>query len=262
MSERPTLKAMFTWRSAICDSDLAPTTRHVALTLSLHLNERSASAHPGALCLSRETGYSLRCVREHLALLESAGWLQLVKKGGLIGERRTANEYALVVPDPVLPITGDAPAPVQMTTGTGDPDDTDGVSTCTPTQENSLNSVMRAEFDEWYRSYPKKREPKKAFNAYRARRRAGATADQLLDARNRYATSVRQSEQRFIKHPASFLNGDWDEWLSSEDATVVSDYHGPGELPHCDRCDSLEIDCTCGATLHEFRPGLTRKESA
>ena len=48
------LSALFTWRSAICESGLPPTARHVALTLSLHMNERGGSAFPGATLLATD----------------------------------------------------------------------------------------------------------------------------------------------------------------------------------------------------------------
>lgn len=133
---RDRFKPLFTWRSAVCESDLAPTTRHVALTLSLYMSERGDSARPGAPTLARDTGLSVRAVREHLAELERRGWLRLVERGGLKGERKKANEYRAVVPDPVLPVTGEAASPVQDGAPMGDPDDTDGSSSCTPIHQD------------------------------------------------------------------------------------------------------------------------------
>lgn len=87
------LLPLLTWRSAICDSGLPPTTRHVALTLSLYMNERGSSAYPGAVQLSEDTGLSESTVREHLKRLVDDEWLTLVERGGLKGHRRTANVY-------------------------------------------------------------------------------------------------------------------------------------------------------------------------
>lgn len=93
------LAPLFTWRSAIVDSELAATTRHVALTLSLHMNERGGSCYPGAPRLARETGLSERAVRDHLGRLVDAGWLVLERRGGQRGGRRESNEYRATVPD-------------------------------------------------------------------------------------------------------------------------------------------------------------------
>lgn len=96
---RATLSPLFTWRGAICDSILLPsTTRLVALVVSLHMNERGGSAFPGAALLASETGLSERAVRDHLKLLVDEGWLHLVERGGLRGERRRANAYQATIP--------------------------------------------------------------------------------------------------------------------------------------------------------------------
>lgn len=108
--QRATLSPLFTWRGAICDSiTLPPTARLVALVVSLHMNERGGSAFPGAALLSAETGLSERAVRDHLKLLVQEGWLQLVERGGLRGERRRANAYQATIPPHVQPTpAGDA----------------------------------------------------------------------------------------------------------------------------------------------------------
>jgi len=70
-----TLSPLFSWRAAICDSDLPPTTRLVALTLSLHMNERGGSAFPKQATLARESGLNVETVRDHLRMLRETGWL-------------------------------------------------------------------------------------------------------------------------------------------------------------------------------------------
>ena len=125
MSDRAGLAPLFTWRSAICESDLPPTARHVAATLSFYMNERGGSAYPGAVRLAHDTGLSERTVRSALALLVERGWLVLAKEGGRKGERRQANEYVAAVP-PLQQMQGSpdathaAPAgvPLQLTTPT------------------------------------------------------------------------------------------------------------------------------------------------
>lgn len=94
------LSPLFTWRSAIADSDLRPTLRHVALTLSLHMNERGGSAYPSVGTLGRETGLSESTVRTSLRELEGGGWLDADVTAG--GKGRT-NRYRASIPTHRLP---------------------------------------------------------------------------------------------------------------------------------------------------------------
>ena len=97
-----TLKPLFGWRSAITESGLPSSTRHVALALSLHMNERGGSAFPGAVTLAKETGLNVSTVRERLNDLVEYGYLTLVEQGGRRGERRRANVYEASIPAPQL----------------------------------------------------------------------------------------------------------------------------------------------------------------
>lgn len=72
------LSPLFTWRSAICESDLPSTSRHVALVLSLHMSERGDSCFPSMRTLADETGYSRRTVQTHIQRLCDDGWLQQI----------------------------------------------------------------------------------------------------------------------------------------------------------------------------------------
>lgn len=69
------LSPLFSWRSAITESDLPATTRLVALVLSLHMNERGGSCYPSQSTLARETGLHPETVKEHLRTLRTEGWL-------------------------------------------------------------------------------------------------------------------------------------------------------------------------------------------
>lgn len=171
-TEIPTrILPLLTWRSALCDSDLEPTTRHVALTLSLYMNERGGSAFPGASRMARDTGLAVSTVRTHLAALVESSWLVLVEKGGVKGERKTANHYQATIPprllaevDPTGNPTGASAAPVGLTaltppgnradpTGNRTPSLQDlskispandfSVSTSAPTPANSANIYER-----------------------------------------------------------------------------------------------------------------------
>ena len=86
------IKPLFSWRGAICDSDLPPITRLVALTLSLHMNERGGSCFPSVTTLQRETGLSRNAVLKALRSLETAGWLTVKRTA------RRVNVYTATVP--------------------------------------------------------------------------------------------------------------------------------------------------------------------
>lgn len=118
------IQPLLTWRTAIANSSLAPTSRHVALTLSLWMNEMGDSAFPGPAKLRDASGLSIRTVKEHLGSLVELGWLTITEKGGIKGEKRRANVYAATVPKtrattaPVRQKTRAAKSPVQDTTTT------------------------------------------------------------------------------------------------------------------------------------------------
>lgn len=94
------LLPLFSWRSAIAESDLPPVTRHVALALSLYMNERGGSAFPGRTRLARDTGLHADTVKRALRNLRDAGYIEVVHEGGSdVGGRRRAAEYRAVSPE-------------------------------------------------------------------------------------------------------------------------------------------------------------------
>lgn len=110
------LSPLFSWRSSICDSDLPPTARHVALTLSLHMNERGESCFPTVATLVGETGLCERTVRDAIRLLGESGWLTKEVRYTPVG-RQTSNLYTASVPE--LRGAADAPSGVQQMQGEG-----------------------------------------------------------------------------------------------------------------------------------------------
>lgn len=74
---------------------------------------------------------------------------------------------------------------------------------------------MEVDFGVWYQAYPRKRERESAKRSYLARRRAGIEAKDLLLAAERYAEHGRKTNRPpdKTKHPATFLNNGWDDWL-------------------------------------------------
>lgn len=93
------LKPLFDWRSAVCDSDLTPTERHVLLALSLYMNQRGGSAFPGSARLAHDTGLHVQTVKKALQSATAKGWLKVRTKGGSDrGGQRLATVYEAALP--------------------------------------------------------------------------------------------------------------------------------------------------------------------
>ena len=208
-----TLSPLFTWRGAIAspDSKLDPTTRLVALTLSLHMNERGGSAFPGAPLLAEETGLSERSVRDHLKILVGSGWLDQTEKGGQKGERRRANAYRACVPAPLQELQGSEAAPLQLVHATPAPAAPQDVI------EDAITNTrgpFEAQFELVWAVYPRKVNKAGALKAYVARRREGHTAELLHKAAENYAAARRGEPAEYTMHGATFFgpNQRWQDW--------------------------------------------------
>lgn len=91
------LAPLFSWRSGVSQSGLTPNTRHVALVLSLHMNELGGSCFPSLTTLASETGRARKTIVAALSELEDEGWLRVVHGGG----RGRPNHYTATVPETV-----------------------------------------------------------------------------------------------------------------------------------------------------------------
>lgn len=98
-------------------------------------------------------------------------------------------------------------------------------------------SSLEADFTEWYAACPRKIDRAKALKAYRAVRKE-VSAEILLDGILRYAEHCRvnRTEQRFIKHPTSWLSASaWEN-----DYSIKPDEPPP---PPPGRLTAFERDC-------------------
>jgi DNA-binding transcriptional ArsR family regulator len=100
-------RPLFTWRTCVASkhSGLEATTRHLALTISLHMNERGGSCFPSMDSMAEETGLHKATVIRHLRILEEAGWLS-VKRRNRPG-RSDVNQYTALVPMAVAALVAD-----------------------------------------------------------------------------------------------------------------------------------------------------------
>lgn len=67
-----------------------------------------------------------------------------------------------------------------------------------------------AEFNDFWDSYPRKKEKIKAFKAWNARLKEKVKYEDLIKASNNYALycKIQNIEERYIKHPSTFLGPD------------------------------------------------------
>ena len=89
-------------------------------------------------------------------------------------------------------------------------------------------NASEAEFTEWYSSYPLKKEPGAARNAYKKARKK-ATAQELLDGRDRYVAHDPNVARGFVKYPATWLNKEC--WLD-EYGNQLQRASGDGYQPY------------------------------
>jgi DNA-binding transcriptional MocR family regulator len=117
------LKPLFSWRSAICDSELPPSARHVALTLSLHMNERGGSCFPSISTLEAESGLSRNTVLTALRQLEDGGWITVKRSD------RAVNRYTATLPAGAITALGEAAASATTAPGVARPSRQGGATT-------------------------------------------------------------------------------------------------------------------------------------
>ena len=94
------LAPVITWRTTLVTSVDCPTCKLVGLVLSLYMNERGGSAFPSVPTLAGDCSLTDRAVRKHLnEHLHVQGWLTLIERGGVKGQRKRANEWQASTPE-------------------------------------------------------------------------------------------------------------------------------------------------------------------
>jgi hypothetical protein len=112
---------IWTWRHAIQQSKLQPTTKLVLFNLSCHMNDVGESCFPSTKKQADDTGLSERSVCTHLDKASEAGFLQITKHG-FAGKKWARNEYVALIPYGVIQSKGTEPISVPSESGT-EPDD-------------------------------------------------------------------------------------------------------------------------------------------
>lgn len=85
------------------------------------------------------------------------------------------------------------------------------------TQKSGKGDEYTTEFEEFYSNYPRRIEKKAAFKAWQARLKEKILPDSLIVAAKNYAANclANGTEQRFIKHPSTFLGPSkpYEDWI-------------------------------------------------
>ncbi|WIF95044.1 DUF4373 domain-containing protein [Caminicella sporogenes] len=76
--------------------------------------------------------------------------------------------------------------------------------------KENKNNIYTCEFEEFWSHYPRKKEKKKAFTKWKARLKEGYKPEDLIKAAINYANECKkkETEERYIKHGATFLGPD------------------------------------------------------
>lgn len=225
MTDRPQLAALFTWRSAIAQSDLTPTLRHVALTLALYMNERGGSAYPGVNRLAKDTGLHRTTVMRALEQLTAMGWLTLLEHGqSKAGKPRRASVYEARIPPADLfgPVAHDDRS--HRATGRSERCDRSGSATrpvaqCDPI--SSENSSLNADGGKSLGGVPVcvaagwAPTPEDLTWA----RRRGYSRRQVDVQAERFALHAQAHDRRFVD-----VSAGWRKWLSHDEPEWLGDW--------------------------------------
>ena len=81
------------------------------------------------------------------------------------------------------------------------------------------------DFENFWRTYPRRIEKKSSFRAWKTALKSGATADEIIAGAARYAKYRAGEPERFTKHPSTWLNqGCWEDEYST--AGIGYGYNG------------------------------------
>ena len=95
--------------------------------------------------------------------------------------------------------------------------------------DTRVDAQIENDFIEFYTTYPLHTGRGAALRAYEKARKAGATAEEILDGCARFAQAVQATgrKKKHIKHPSTWLNAQC--WLDDMDDAVPAE-HTPGQI--------------------------------
>lgn len=85
------------------------------------------------------------------------------------------------------------------------------------------------DFENFWRTYPRRIEKKSAFKAWKTALKGGATTDEIIAGAARYAKYRAGEPERFTKHPSTWLNqGCWEDEYSTDGSVYGNGYVSGG----------------------------------
>lgn len=72
---------------------------------------------------------------------------------------------------------------------------------------NNTKNIYSNEFEQFWSLYPRKIDKKKAYTKFKTARKKHSL-ETILEGTKKYAKTVKDTENKFIKHPTTFLNND------------------------------------------------------
>lgn len=109
------------------------------------------------------------------------------------------------------------------------------------------------DFEEFWRTYPRHEDKKKAFSVWQKALKGGATADEIIAGAARYAKYRAGEPEQYTKHPATWLNGDcWENEYSTAGISYGSGQYGSRLSPEEAAFNREAIASTFADRLREW----------
>lgn len=109
------------------------------------------------------------------------------------------------------------------------------------------------DFEEFWRTYPRHEDKKKAFTVWQKALKNGATADEIIAGAARYAKYRAGEPEQYTKHPSTWLNGDcWENEYSTAGTGYGSGQYGSRLSPEEAALNREAIASTFADRLREW----------
>jgi hypothetical protein len=150
---------------------------------------------------------SERSVQRDIDYLQNIGELEVHYQQAPVRSHYKSNLYFVKLPG-VTEMTTGVTNTDRGVTNTATGVTTVGVQSLKePLKETLSNSLVSDMFNEFWKEYPRKSDKRAATKAFKSALNR-ATFEDILAGTIRYANDPNLPEQRFIKHPATWLNAD------------------------------------------------------
>ena len=198
--------------------ELTGTEKLVLLSLLRHYNAEQQRAWPSIRLIAKEADISNFWTVETLKRLEKKGVIRTEKKWGC-GTRYDV----LTVQLSLLVNSVEQSTQLNTLCNSVEPNNTNEQDNINKTKEQykiepAKKDDFAADFEEFWRAYPKPKNPDKTptRKRYEALRKKGVSGEDLLKAAQGYARSTQGTDPRYIKHGATFLGPQepWRDYLT------------------------------------------------